>query len=78
MRRALLLPVVPVVAALAGVSLLRRRFAVIDVSGASMEPAFRTGDRVLVRRVPPRRVRRGDVVVLRAPDGVPPGRTRRA
>jgi signal peptidase I len=51
---------------------LRRRFAVIDVDGPSMEPALHAGDRVLVRRVPLGRVRAGDVVVVEDPMGPPP------
>ncbi|MGE0820424.1 MAG: nickel-type superoxide dismutase maturation protease [Candidatus Nanopelagicales bacterium] len=41
----------------------------VRVSGASMEPALREGDRLLCRDVTPRRpVRAGDVVVARRPD----------
>ncbi|MEN3540862.1 S26 family signal peptidase [Microbispora sp. ZYX-F-249] len=43
----------------------RRTLHVVEVHGESMEPALRSGDRVLVRRLRPgRRVRRGDVVVI--------------
>lgn len=45
----------------------RRRLLVVSVVGRSMEPTLRSGDRVLARRVPLARVRRGDVVVLAAP-----------
>ncbi|GIE99572.1 S26 family signal peptidase [Paractinoplanes rishiriensis] len=45
----------------------RRRFLVIDVVGDSMAPAYRDGDRVLVRRT--RRFRRGDVVIARHQEG---------
>lgn len=58
------------VAALAGaaaLAVLRRRLAVITVEGRSMEPALHSGDRVLVRRVPLDRVRRGDIVVIEQP-----------
>ncbi|MBP2706974.1 signal peptidase I [Microbispora sp. RL4-1S] len=55
------------VCGLAAVALLRRRFVVVDVSGDSMRPSLRAGDRVLVRRVPPRSVRTGEVVVVEAP-----------
>ncbi|MEV3986981.1 S26 family signal peptidase [Nonomuraea sp. NPDC049758] len=43
---------------------LRRRYLVITVAGVSMEPAFRDGDRVLVRRASLDAVRRGQVVLL--------------
>ncbi|WP_319018315.1 S26 family signal peptidase [Microbispora sitophila] len=67
-RRLVLLPVVAVaLSGLAVVAWLRRRFVVVAVSGDSMRPSFRTGDRVLVRRIPARRVRVGEVVVIEAP-----------
>jgi signal peptidase I len=47
----------------------RRRFLVVLVSGSSMRPTYRPGDRVLVRRAGPRGPRRGDVVVLSDPQG---------
>ncbi|MEU5864404.1 S26 family signal peptidase [Nonomuraea sp. NPDC047529] len=43
---------------------LRRRYLVITVAGVSMEPAYRDGDRVLVRRASLDAVRRGQVVLL--------------
>ncbi|TYK45358.1 S26 family signal peptidase [Actinomadura decatromicini] len=53
---------------------IRRRLLVATVSGRSMEPALRSGDRLLVRRTP--RARRGQIVVVRARvpllDGPPP------
>lgn len=60
---------VPLVAGLAlaaaGTTLwLRRRYAVVDVIGVSMSPAYHPGDRVLVRRVPGTAVRRGAAVVF--------------
>ncbi|GGN14274.1 signal peptidase I [Actinoplanes campanulatus] len=45
----------------------RRRLLLIDVVGDSMSPAFKPGDRLLVRRT--RRLRRGDVVIAHHPDG---------
>lgn len=59
--------------------LLRRRVLVVTVDGESMLPSYRPGDRLLVRRAALARVRRGDVVVLRAPGlsrplPVPPSR----
>jgi signal peptidase I len=43
---------------------LRHRYVVIDVIGTSMEPAYRAGSRVLVRRTPVARVQRGQPVVF--------------
>ena len=50
---------------------LRRRFVAVTVVGDSMMPTLHPGDRVLVRRVPLRRVRRGQLVVVRPPAGLP-------
>lgn len=47
------------------VTWLRRRYVMVSVDGPSMEPAYRSGDRVWVRRVPVQQVRPGDVVVVR-------------
>jgi signal peptidase I len=67
---ALVLAVAVVLVAGAGVW-LRRRLLVITVDGTSMQPTFQPGDRVLLRRVRPDRLRNGQIVV-----GVPgpPGR----
>lgn len=46
---------------------VRRSFVVVAVRGDSMEPAFKDGDRVLVRRAGRRFVRRGQVVVVAHP-----------
>lgn len=43
---------------------LRRRYIVVTVDGPSMEPTYRHGDRVLVRRIRVGAVHRGQVVVL--------------
>jgi signal peptidase I len=43
------------------------RLVRVTVSGTSMLPTLRPGDRVLVRRVPVWRVRRDDLVVVRKP-----------
>ncbi|WP_182874971.1 S26 family signal peptidase [Microbispora sp. H10670] len=53
----------------------RRRFVVVRVSGTSMVPAYRPGDRVLVRRGGRTALRRGQVVVFRhgSRDGTGPG-----
>ena len=50
---------------------LRRRFVAVTVVGDSMMPTLHPGDRVLVRRVPLRRVRRGQLVVVRPQAGLP-------
>ncbi|MFG2075131.1 S26 family signal peptidase [Nonomuraea maritima] len=44
---------------------LRTRWVMVSVSGTSMEPAYRSGDRVWVRRARVRSVRPGQVVVVR-------------
>ncbi|MDQ0843512.1 MULTISPECIES: S26 family signal peptidase [unclassified Streptomyces] len=49
----------------------RRNLVVVSVEGASMEPAVRHGDRVLVRRRRLHRVRTGDIVVLEPPSDGP-------
>jgi signal peptidase I len=58
------------------VLLLRRRFATVMVDGDSMLPAFRAGDRVLVRRASLASLRTGQVVVVERPhrDGTWPKR----
>ncbi|MFF7635883.1 S26 family signal peptidase [Kitasatospora sp. NPDC008050] len=48
--------------------LLRARLLAVTVTGPSMEPSLRDGDRVLVMRRHPRRLARGHIVVL-GPDG---------
>jgi signal peptidase I len=67
-------------AAVLGVGLVRRRLAVVEVAGPSMEPVLSSGDRVLVRRARLSELRPGLVVVVEMPrldaDGpeLPPGR----
>ncbi|MET7328133.1 S26 family signal peptidase [Nonomuraea sp. NPDC005650] len=58
---------IAVLVLLGGACLLwvRRRHLLVTVSGPSMEPAYESGDRVLVRRVPFARVRRGQVVLIK-------------
>ncbi|MFG1810800.1 S26 family signal peptidase [Streptomyces sp. NPDC049040] len=56
-----------------GLLRLRRRFLVVTVHGESMLPAYRPGERVVVRRTPAGALRAGQVVVLRG-DGPAPGR----
>ncbi|MGI5130299.1 signal peptidase I [Pseudonocardia sp. CA-107938] len=46
----------------------RRTLVVVNVSGTSMEPTLRNGDRILVRRRRPEQVRRGEITVLAAPE----------
>jgi signal peptidase I len=46
----------------------RRTLVVVNVSGASMEPTLRDGDRILVRRRRAAQVRRGEITVLAAPE----------
>jgi signal peptidase I len=46
---------------------IRRRIAVVTVAGESMRPAYRTGDRVLVRRAGLSELRPGQVVVIEQP-----------
>lgn len=45
--------------------LLRHRCVLLDVSGSSMTPTYRDGDRLLALKVPARLVRRGAVVAIR-------------
>jgi signal peptidase I len=62
----LLVPV-PAVALACAIMTARRRYVVVRVNGASMVPALRPGDRVLVRRGHGGQLRAGAVAVLRAP-----------
>lgn len=48
-------------------ALVRRKLMLITVDGASMEPTYRSGDRLLLRRSDGRRLRTGQVVVVTAP-----------
>ena len=67
-------------AAVLGVGLVRRRLAVVEVAGPSMEPFLSSGDRVLVRRARLSELRPGLVVVVEMPrleagdPELPPGR----
>ncbi|MEU4834746.1 S26 family signal peptidase [Streptosporangium sp. NPDC023615] len=76
---AVVIATIAVVAAGTALVAVRRRYLVVTVSGASMEPALFDGDRVLVRAGAARTPRRGDVVVLWTPsfqagrDAPPPG-----
>ena len=62
-------------AVLVGVAVVvvRRRVFVVTVRGGSMEPTFRSGDRVLARRARLGAVRVGDVIIIGAQES--PGST---
>ncbi|MFC5830683.1 S26 family signal peptidase [Nonomuraea insulae] len=45
----------------------RRRLLIVTVTGTSMEPAYRHGDRLLARRSRLRHVKVGEVVILSPP-----------
>ncbi|MEU8542248.1 S26 family signal peptidase [Streptomyces sp. NPDC048717] len=57
------------VMACAAAFLLRRRCALLDVSGSSMMPTYRDGDRLFALKVPARLMRRGTVVAIRMRTG---------
>ena len=61
-----------VATAVVAVRWLRTRLLVVTVRGWSMAPTYQHGDRVLVRRRPPHRVRRGEVVVVDLPKRLRP------
>jgi signal peptidase I len=74
--RVLAVPVLVGLLLLAAVLRLRTRFLVVSVSGESMRPTHRPGDRLLVVRVGGEAVRRGQVAVfaevpVEAPSGPP-------
>ncbi|MBF9134216.1 S26 family signal peptidase [Plantactinospora sp. S1510] len=54
-----------VLAAVATLGWLRHRYLVVTVHGASMEPTYRAGEQLVVRRTPDRALRSSAVVVLR-------------
>lgn len=56
-----------VTAAVAAAVRIRTSVVVVSVRGNSMAPTLQDGERVVVRRRPLARIRRGDVVVLRPP-----------
>jgi signal peptidase I len=59
-----------VIVALAGwVVVLRRRLLVVTVLGVSMEPTYRSGDRLLVRRSRLKAIRTGQIVVVQLTPG---------
>ncbi|GAA0242786.1 S26 family signal peptidase [Cryptosporangium japonicum] len=57
---------VPVGGVLAAAAWVRRNLVVVRVTGFSMEPTYRSGDRVLVRRCAVSAVRAGQVIVILA------------
>lgn len=61
------------IAATVGAAAIRRRIVVIQVSGPSMAPTLRSGDRLLVRRSRGAVPRAGDIVVLPEPGPCRPG-----
>ena len=69
MNRALITSIAAVIGC--AVLVLRARLVAILVQGDSVEPTLRPGDRVLVRRMPLRRVHRGQLVVLAPPPDLP-------
>lgn len=54
-------------AATIGAHVVRRKVAVVTVSGPSMEPTLSHGDRVLIRRVTGNGLRTGQIVVFMTP-----------
>ncbi|MEJ3654115.1 S26 family signal peptidase [Actinomycetes bacterium KLBMP 9759] len=66
MLKAMMIGLTGAAASCAAVAFVRQRYAVVTVHGESMEPAFRHGDRVVVRR--PVDARAGDVVVVEQPE----------
>lgn len=61
-----------VLALVAWLLVLRSRLLVVTVHGVSMEPTYRSGDRLLVRRAGLNHVRAGQVVVVQV-DSASPG-----
>ncbi|RDI69253.1 S26 family signal peptidase [Nocardia pseudobrasiliensis] len=60
--------VTALLAATGAIFAARRILVLVNVTGVSMEPTLRDGDRILVRRHGPTGLRRGRVVVLPAPE----------
>ncbi|MFC4116316.1 S26 family signal peptidase [Nonomuraea zeae] len=61
------------VAGVLAVVWLRRRYLVVTVRGESMLPTYRPGERLVLRRTPPRSLRTGQVVVLTEAGASRPG-----
>lgn len=66
MRRLVVVPIAGLVMAGVVVVVLRRSLVAVQINGSSMEPTYRSGDRVLVRRRQGG-VRVGEVVVMERP-----------
>ncbi len=64
---ALALSALVILTAVTGIVLVRRKIAIVAVTGPSMEPTLTAGDRVVVRRTGLRAVRTGQIVVVEAP-----------
>ncbi|MFI0452371.1 S26 family signal peptidase [Actinomadura sp. 6N118] len=56
-----------IAATVAAAAVARRRLVIVNVTGPSMLPTYQPGDRVLIRRVSARSLRRGQVVVFEGP-----------
>lgn len=56
-----------VIAVAVAIAWLRARFVLVRVEGGSMEPTLHGHDRVMVRRLPARRLKVGQIVVLERP-----------
>lgn len=56
-----------VAACSAAITWARRTWVLITVDGPSMQPGLRSGDRLLIRRVPADRLAAGDVVLVERP-----------
>ncbi|SNX61642.1 signal peptidase I [Streptomyces sp. TLI_55] len=65
---AIVVGLVGLLLALGGVGYTRHAFGAATVSSESMTPTYGPGDRVMYERVDASEVRRGDVVMLSAPD----------
>ncbi|MBP2325034.1 signal peptidase I [Kibdelosporangium banguiense] len=65
------LAAVVVAALVAWVVVMRKRLLVVTVHGVSMEPTYRSGDRLLVRRSRLDRVQTGQVVVVQVSGAMP-------
>lgn len=63
MTAPLALILMPLAAGAATVLWARRNLLVATISGTSMHPTHRPGDKLLVRRLPAGRIRAGDIVV---------------
>jgi signal peptidase I len=61
-----------IVAGALAVGWLRGRYMVVTVRGESMLPTYRPGERLVLRRTPPRSLRTGQVVVLTEAGHSPP------